>query len=118
MLPGMDTTPKNNDTRTRLIALLRADKTISAAHRARIVAAFDDRDGERPAGWGAASIVAKDLDLPLESILRWADEGRIEARRLGARLTLVCPAEVARHAARHFHRRPGKTADGGDGAGE
>lgn len=94
-------------TRAALVALLRADKGVSATRRARVLAAFDAEEGAagRPAGWGPASIAAKKNDIHLATLLGWADRGKIQSRRVGERLTLVNLEEVAAYAALH-PRRP------------
>lgn len=91
-------------TRAALVALLKSDSAITATHRARILAAFDASTNERPKGWLPASAVAKSLSLSLSTVMLWADGGRVEARRVGDRLTLVNQEEVAAYAAAHPRR--------------
>lgn len=115
---GMKPTPPDNPnptpapsipasaTRAALVALLRADKGISATHRARILAAFDAPDGEagRPEGWVPASVAAKKNGIYLTTLLDWAEAGKVASRRVGDRLTLVNLEEVSAFAALHPRR--------------
>ncbi len=95
-------------TRAALVALLRADPGITTTHRNRILAAFDGGEGRgrtRPHGWEPASAVAAALGIPLTTLLRWLDAGKVEGRRIGERLTLVHREEVAAYAADHPARQ-------------
>ena len=88
-------------TRAALIALLRADKGISPPHRHRVIAAFDAGTGARPLGWVSATQAALKIGVAASSVLRWAEEGKIQSRHAGERFVLVDADEVAAYAAAH-----------------
>jgi excisionase family DNA binding protein len=93
-------------TRAAILALLRADPGVTAAHRARILAAFDaTTTGKPPKGWLPASEVAKATGLHLSRLLRLIDAGKVAGRREGGRLVLVNMEEVAAYADANPPRR-------------
>lgn len=100
-------TPQASSTRAQLVALLRADPSISATRRARILAAFDAPEGDagRPVGFIPASLAAKEIGVSLPTVLRWCESGAVASRRLGDRVTLVDREEIAAYASTRPRRK-------------
>lgn len=91
-------------TRAALLAVLKMDDTITPAHRARILAVFDDPGAsadERPVGWVNAAAAAQEAGVTLPRLLRWCEAGKVQSRRAGGRRTLVDPGAVKAYAASH-----------------
>lgn len=84
-------------TRAAVAAILDADAGLSPAHRLAILTACDKPPEAATVAPGPempARDAARILGKSLSTILRWMDSGKLQGRKIGARLTVVSCASV------------------------